>query len=137
LKEIRLTVGVPDHWAELRRDRKSIAVIQQSDFENTPFTQDEQQQIAAQLQEIKKQIKEQFALSNEQIERVEESLDELVEASKRMGKKDWLIYFLGAITGLIITATVTAGVGEQISAMVIHGLIHMFTGGGEPPRVLT
>ena len=89
------------------------------------------------MQEIKKQVKEQFTLSNEQIERVEESLDELVEAGKRMGRKDWLIYFLGTITALIIAATVTAGVGEQISAMVIHGLIHLFTGGSEPPRILT
>jgi PHD/YefM family antitoxin component YafN of YafNO toxin-antitoxin module len=137
LKEIELTVGVPDHWAELRRNRQSVAIIQRGDFENTSFTRDEQEQIAAQLQEIKKQVKEQFAFSNEQIERAEESLDELTEASKRMGRKDWLIYFLGTITALIITATVTAGAGEQISAMVIHGLIHLFSGGSEPPRILT
>ena len=135
LREIQATVGVPDYWAELKRDRRSLAIIQRGDFENTVFSGDEQQQIASVLYNMKKQVKEQFALSSEQVDRVEKSLDELVEASKRMGRKDWVIYFLGAITALVITATVTAGVGEHISVMVIQGLIHLFTGGNEPPQI--
>jgi len=137
LKEIRLTVGVPDYWTELQRNRKSLAIIQRGDFGNTPFTQAEQEQIAAQLQEIKKQIKEQFALSNEQMERIEERLDEAAEASKRMGRKDWLLLFSGIIFTLIIAGTVTPDVADHIFTAAINGLIHLFTGGSEPPRILT
>lgn len=85
------------------------------------------------MQEIKNQVREQFALSSEQMERIEERLDEVAEASKRMGRKDWLIYLMGTITALVITATVTGGVGEHILTMVIHALGHLFTGGSEPP----
>jgi hypothetical protein len=136
---LALETRLPGTKAALRDcgTASSIAIIQRGDFENTPFTQAEQEQIAAQLREIKKQVKEQFALSHEQVERLDEELDEVAEASKRMGRKDWIIYFLGTIIALIITATVTAGVGEQISVMVIHGLIHLFTGGSGPPRILT
>jgi hypothetical protein len=131
LREIQLTVGVPDYWAELKRSRKSIAIIQRGDFGNTPFIQSEQQQIAAQLQ----QIKEQFALSGEQMERIEERLDEAVEASKRMGRKDWLLLFGGIIFTLIIAGTVTPDVADHIFTMAINGLIHLFTGGSEPPQI--
>lgn len=134
LKEIRLTVGVPDYWEEMKLRRQLLAEIQREPG-NTPFTQDEQKQIAAQLQEITKQLKEQFELTNEQIERIEEWRDDAAEASTRMGRKDWLIYFLGSITALIITATVTGGVGEHIFNMVIQGIAHLFTGGSEPPQI--
>ncbi len=130
-------IAAPGLWAEMQRNRELITNIQREGTNNTPFTQDEQKQIAAQLQVITKQLKEQFKLTNEQIERIEEWRHEATETSTRMGRKDWLIYFLGTITALIITATVTAGVGEHIFTMVVQGLIHLFTGGSEPPRILT
>jgi hypothetical protein len=135
--KVKETLEAPDLWAEMRRSRELIADIQRADSSNTPFTQDEQRQIAAQLQEITKQVKEQFELTKEQTERIEEWRDEVVEAGTRMGRKDWLIYLLGTITALAIAATVPAGVGEHIFTMVIHALGHLFTGGSEPPRILT
>jgi hypothetical protein len=134
LAEIRLTVGVPDYWDEMKRGRQLLAESQK-DARNTPFTQDEQRQIAAQSQEMKKQVRAQFELTSEQMALVDEKLDDAAEASKRMGRKDWLIYFLGTITALIITTTVTAGVGEHIFNVVIHGLANLFTGGSEPPQI--
>jgi predicted translin family RNA/ssDNA-binding protein len=97
LEEIRLTVGVPDYWEELKRSQESIAVIRREDFENTPFTEDEQRQISAQLREIKNQLN-QFALSSEQASRVAERLDDLVEASHHLGRKDWLIIVITTIS---------------------------------------
>ena len=135
VNEIGETLEAPDLWAELRRSRELISSIQQTGSSNTPFTQEEQKQIAAQLQEIKKQAREQFELTNEQIAQLDEKLDEAAEASTRMGRKDWLIYLLGTITALVITATVTGGVGEHIFTMVLHGLAHLFTGGSEPPQI--
>lgn len=134
-QEIKKVTDMSDLWAEMRRSRELISEIQRADSGNTPFTEDEQRQISAQLQAIKDQLTEHSELTSERLERVEETLDEVVEASKRMGRKDWLIYFLGSITSLIITATVVAGVGEHILTMVIHGIAHLFTGGIEPPQI--
>lgn len=132
LDEIRETVGVPDFWEELKRGRQLVAEIQQESG-NSPFTDDERRQIVAQLQAIKTQVKEQFKLTAEQLAEVNEKLDEVAEASKRMGRKDWLIYFLGTITALIIAATVTSGMGDHIFTTVIQAIAHMFIGGTEPP----
>jgi hypothetical protein len=133
--EVNRTVGASDLWAELRRSRRLVTDMQEASSNNAPFTQEEQKQIAAQLQEIKEQLKERFELTNEQLEQVAERLDEAEEASKRMGRKDWLIFFLGTITALIITATVPAEVGEHIFGMVMQGIAHLFTGGNEPPEI--
>lgn len=132
--EVRQITDAPDLWAEMRGRREFIEDMQ-GDSGNAPFTQDEQKQIAAQLQEIKKQIRARFELTSEQIAQVDEKLDEAAEASTRMGRKDWLLLFSGVIFTLIITATVTPGIGEHIFTMVIHGLAHLFTGGSEPPQI--
>jgi hypothetical protein len=50
---------VPDFWEELKSRRQLLAEIQQESG-NTPFTFVEQRQIAAQLEEIKRQVREQF-----------------------------------------------------------------------------
>ena len=134
--ELEDVFETPDLWEELQRSREVIVEIQR-DSGNAPFTRNEQKQIGARLQVVKEHAKEQFTLSDDQVDRIAEGLDEVVEAGTRMGRKDWLIYFLGTITALTITATVPAGVGEQISVTVLHGIIHLFSGGSEPPRILT
>lgn len=132
LQEIRETVGAPDLWEELKNRRQLLAEAQ-SESENTPFTGEEQRKIADRLQEIKDQLREKSELTSEQLTEVHKKLDEAAEASKRMGRKDWLVFLLGTITALIITATVTGGLGEHIFSEVVHGLSSLFAGGYEPP----
>lgn len=126
-----------DLWADMKHGQEILSDIQSVDSGNTSFTQDEQRQISAQLREIKEQLKERFELTGEQLEKINERLDEAEEASKRMGRKDWLIYFLGTISALTIAATVVPGVGEHIFTMFIHALGHLFTDGTEPPQILS
>jgi hypothetical protein len=135
--EVARTVEAPDLWAEMQSRKEFIEDIQRADSGNAHFTEYEQRQIGTLLQEIRQQIREQFELTSEQIADLGEKFDEATEASTRMGRKDWIIYFLGTITTLIITATVVGGVGEQIMTMVIHGLGHLFPGGNEPPQIVT
>lgn len=134
--EVRQIVEEPDYWAEMKRGGALIADIQGSQgAENTPFTQDEQDQIAAQLNRIRESLADRFELSNEQVERIAERLDEAAEASKRMGRKDWLLLFGGSVLSLILTDIVTPGVAEHIFMVTIHGIAHLFTGGSEPPQI--
>ena len=84
-KEAKLVAEAPDYWAEMQRNRELFANIQREDIENAPFTQDEQKQIAAQLQEIKKQVREQFDLTSEQIAHIDERLDESSRSHRTHG----------------------------------------------------
>jgi hypothetical protein len=136
LREIQLTVGVPDYWSQMQQGRKSLAIIQRGDFSNTPFTQTEQGQIAAQLQEVLKQSRKLFALTSTQMGQIEEKLDESLDAASRMGRKDWIVMFSGIILTLVVTDLVTWAAAHHMWTMVLHQLIDLFTGGDEPPQIL-
>lgn len=133
--EVKKVTEAPDLWTEIQRSGDLVTEIQQEAVANTPFTQEEQEQIAVQLEYIKEQIREQFELTSEQIAKVYQRLDEATEASKRMGRKDWLLIFSGTIFTVIVTDIVTPGVAEHIFITFIHALGHLFTGGHEPPQI--
>jgi hypothetical protein len=133
LKEIRLTVGMPDYWEELKRGQESIAVIRREDFENTPFAEDEQRQISAQLREIKNQL-EKFQLPSKQMSQVEQRLDKLEEASHHLGRKDWLIMAITTVSPLVVSDIMPPGLTRHVFTFIINGLIHLF--GGGPPQIL-
>ena len=133
--EVKQVVEAPDYWEDLKRNREFMADAQSEDSSNAPFTKDEQDQIAAQLQTVKKFVAEKFELTSDQITHIEERLDEAAEASRRMGRKDWLLLFSGTMFSVIITDIVTPSVAEHIFTMVIHGIGHLFTGRSRPPQI--
>lgn len=128
-------VDTPDLWIQLRSQPELLAEIGDKATENSAFTYRESLEIAAQLRAIKDRLGTAFSLSNEQVEQIGERLDEAAEASKRMGRKDWLLLFSGTIFTLIVTDIVTPAVADHIFTMVIHSLGYLFTGGSEPPRL--
>jgi hypothetical protein len=112
---------------------ESIAVIGRAGFGNAPFTEGERRQIATQFLEI--QIKlDQFQLPSDQMSQVAERLTELEEASRHLGRKDWLIIFITTISPLVVDDIVTPGLARHICTLAINGLIHLF--GGRRPQVL-
>ena len=135
LREIKATVGVPDYWAQMQGSRESLAIIQRGEFANTPFNPTEQRQIAVQLEEVKKQVCELYGLSNRQMTQVTEKLDVIIEDASRLGRKDWVIIFVGTILTLGLTDVLTWAAAHHILALVLHGLVHLFTGGIEPPQI--
>src|SRR5580658_5131771 len=69
--DVKLITDAPDLWGEMLRSQEFIGEVQKAATRNTSFTRDEQSKIEAQLQEITKQLKEQFELTHEQIERID------------------------------------------------------------------
>lgn len=130
--------ALPDLWA-LGFDPATVAVAVaplESD-DNRPFTAGERAEIASQIREIKQSLKENFELTGEQLERVETRLDEAVEASHRLGRKDWLLLFMGTAASLAASQLIPPDAFPHMVATVIHGLAHMFgTGGPHVPRKL-
>ena len=52
------------------------------------------------------------------------------EASRRIGRKDWITLFNGAVLSLIFTDTITPDTAQHIILMTINGLGHLFGIGG-------
>jgi hypothetical protein len=104
LEEVKRDLDTPDLWAELLREADLLGVGSSVVTENTPFTPDEQREIAQRLDEAVKYVRETQSFSKAQIQALEEKLDYLVDASARLGRKDWLNTFIGVILGFVLTA---------------------------------
>lgn len=116
----------PDFWSELQAGRDLLAEARSADFSNTPFTPAEQTQIAGHLREIKEYVKKTYSLSAEQAARVEERFNDAEEASRRMGRKDWLLLFGGALLSLLLPAVVPPDAIHHILAATTQSLGHLF-----------
>jgi hypothetical protein len=134
-EEVKLDVDTPDLWAELQREREILTGARYEAVENTPFTPDEQAEIARQLREIKEYAEKAYSLSSEQMLRVNARLDEAEAAARRIGRKDWLLLFSGVIFTVIVTDLLPPEALHHILAMALHGLDHLLGGGGRPPQL--
>lgn len=124
--------GEPDLWSELARFRELLTA---TDLKNTPFSRDEQAAISVRIQRAKEYVQTSDGLTRAQISRIEARLDHAEEASKRIGRKDWLMMVTGSILGLVLTDTITPQVADHIIMLIVHGFGH-FLGQGSPPPQL-
>ena len=131
-REVKRDVETPDLWAELQGDREILTGTRYEDVENTPFTPDEQAEIAEQLREIKEYVKKTYSLSDEQMLSLEAKLEDIQAAAGRIGRKDWQLLFYGVMLTVIVGGLVPPEVVQAILTMALHGLGHLFGHGGTP-----
>lgn len=132
---LKQEVGTPDLWAANRRQREFLSGAGYETVDNTPFTAAEQAEITAQLREIKGYVKKTLSLSDEQMALVEARFDEAERASDHIGRKDWLLLFMGILFTLIITGVIPPNVVQHVIEMAIHGLSHLFGEGGKAVKL--
>ena len=106
LEDVKRDLDTPDLWAELQRETELLGIGSVEVTENTPFTLAEQKEIEERLRERARYVSLTYSLSGAQIQALDAKLDDLVEASRRVGRKDWLNIFVGTIAVYILTAAV-------------------------------
>jgi len=134
-KEIEQYESTSDLWGELSRSKDFFTSKDEQSTRNAPFTEAEQADISVQIKQIKDYIKTTHELTSEQLSHVESRLDQVEQASRRIGRKDWLLAFNGAVFSLILADLITPQTAQHILMMTIHGLSHLFGIGG-PPHLL-
>ncbi len=72
--------------------------------ENTPFFPEELDLIAASLNEIESAMVDRSDVKPEQMRYLGQKLEEMREASERLGRKDWINYAIGTLTSIVVTA---------------------------------
>lgn len=123
----------PDLWAELRREKRFLSGEEYESASNAPFSPAEQSRIDGQLGEIKEYLADRYPLSDEEISEVEVRLDEVAAATRRVGRKDWLLMFYGVMFTLIVAALLPPDAVRRMMAMVSHGLGDLFGLGETSP----
>ncbi|MEO8398301.1 MAG: hypothetical protein ABI550_00655 [Ignavibacteriaceae bacterium] len=95
-----------DFW-ELPSNENNYFQNQITESQNNLFSSEEVKRIGDSIKNIKNFLIEELRLDSTQLTIANEKLDYLVESSKRMGKKDWLILSIGAIVNLIYVLALT------------------------------
>jgi hypothetical protein len=134
--EVKRDIETPDLWAQLQREREILGRAP-DEAENTPFTPDEQAEIVKHLDELKEYMKETYSLSQDQMVALEGEFRELVAATKRHGRRDWRLMFLGVALGFIATGILPPDAVHGFLWTALHGLQHLFggTAGSSPPQL--
>lgn len=135
VREADAYLKMPDLWEELKQNKKFLTGSEEGDTENTPFTLSEQAEISAQIKQVRDYVKTNFELTSEQIADLDTRLDQAEEASRHLGRKDWMMLFNGAIFSLMLTDLITPSAAQHIILLTVQGLGHLFGFGGPPPHL--
>lgn len=135
-EDVRKEYVDPDLWDELKRGGEFLAAaLHREGPDNTPFTVREQAEILTRVKQIKSYIRATHELTSEQMARVEERLDRIERDSRRLGRKDWLMAFNGAVFSLVLSELIPQQAATHIVVMAIIGLGHLFGIGSPPPSL--
>jgi hypothetical protein len=132
---VRVWMDTPDLWEEFRQAAEALESAEGADSSNALFTPAEQDQISARIQQVKDYVRTTYELTAKQFAQVEERLDTVEEASLRIGRKDWLMMFNGAIFSLVLSDLIPQQAATHIVVMAITGLGHLFGIGSMPPSL--
>jgi len=66
------------------------------------------------LDEIKELVRKPFELTANQLAAIDQRLNDAEEASKRLGRKDWVMMFYGAVMSTFITDSVLVSVVQIV-----------------------
>jgi len=104
--------ALPDLWADLAFP--SALSHSPSALQNIKFSIGEQTRIAKALHEFEEEVQSREILTREQIKLLHEQVEYLVDASKRLGRKDWLAAATGALIGFTLQSGLTTEVATQV-----------------------
>lgn len=126
----------PNLWDELAKQRElTKAATGSADAEdNRPFTLEEQTQIAQQLGEIKALLIRTEQLDGERERALGARIEYLADASTRLGRRDWLTIFYGAIFAWALDHLISPDGVRQVIMLAAHGFGHLF--GASPGQLM-
>jgi hypothetical protein len=120
--------AVPDLWTEIAKEKALSAAADQTIAIQVSFTDDDYQHLADSLNEIKQYLIRTASLTEAQIELISSRLNYLLEASKRMGRKDLLILAMGVLVNIVIAASLPPDTARELLKIAGNVLAWLFPG---------
>jgi hypothetical protein len=102
-----------------------LAGLTDIDPNNLPFASIEIEQIASSIDNIKRKILH-MDIEPEKLDLISRKLDEIQEASHRLGRKDWINYVIGALTSSMMTAALNSEAASAIFKIANENLSWLF-----------
>ena len=90
IQYLKREIETPDFWVEAKKESELSRIAESEKLANTSFDLNELKKVAVALAEIKNYLIANHAESQEERAFIENKISYLEEASKRLGRKDWL-----------------------------------------------
>lgn len=116
--------AIPDLWEQAA---KPGIPASEPDI-NAPFNSGERRQITAGIQTAKNLTESDPDITAEQMEAITRRLDETAEASKRLGRKDWLALLYGQILTLMTADLIPPHIVQGLFTGIMHAISPIFGG---------
>ena len=130
---LKREVEAPDLWAALAEEQELLGA-EPAEAVNTPFNAEEQVQVKRAIEEIRVYITATHTLEAEPLAEINRKLDYLIDASTRLGRKDWKIICVGILVTLAIPQLTPSGPGvRELFAIAWHLLRHVLGSVISPP----
>jgi hypothetical protein len=127
LEEVKSDLETPDKLAELQRKTQLLIAASDRITDNAPFAPDEQRQIVEQLRVMIERAHRAHSLSPSQVKVLDDWRKYVVEASHRLGRKDWFLLFAGAMFTYLPTLLPPEAIRDMsLSLLKAIGHLHGF-----------
>lgn len=103
------------------------AALATSDPNNLPFADDERLRINESIDNVKANLQESGKYMEGQLSLIYRKLDEIYDASGRLGRKDWVTYVAGSLTSLCISAAFSPDETRSFFGTVNSAFSWLFT----------
>ena len=113
LKFLKRELDEPDLWGILSGEKILLDTITNINDKNEKFTDDEIKLISQNIEELKEFLISKQEFNEHSIKFIESNLAYLVDASSRLGKKDWITITLGIIANIIISLSLNTNIARE------------------------
>ena len=97
------------------------------DSSNSPLSVEEIERVRLSFADAKSEIQSHAEIAPEQFQILDRKLEEILLASSRMGRKDWLMYAAGALTSLCISAAFSPEASKAVFVQISESLSWLFS----------
>jgi hypothetical protein len=125
---VKNDIDIPDPW-DIFSDKEGVF---ETSFEiesgNELFNQEEQNAISEKLQEIRDKFRGNKDINAEHMKIIEDRLQYLDEASKRLGRKDWLNAAIGVSFGVVTQMGISSHLAQEIFKFLVGTFANILGG---------
>ncbi len=111
-------LDTPNLWEIILSEERLFEDVSEGDLSNDPFNFTEQKYISAKIIEIEDFLKQKHGLLEKDIRIIKNKLIYLEEASKRLGRKDWLNIVIGVSFRIAIDLSLSSVAAREFFKII-------------------
>ncbi len=103
-----------DSWRDWDLNRTVLDAIDTSSSDNSAFNMEQAAAIERTLNAFRVEAIEKLGLQEADIQELNERIDYLIEASSRVGRKDWIMLAASTVIGIVVTLSLDTNKGRTL-----------------------